>query len=51
MKRYCVVYLSAGGIHYRYRCAANSKGEAKRMCKENIGVKNTDIVDVYTEDL
>ncbi|MCR5368385.1 hypothetical protein [Eubacterium sp.] len=49
MKRYCVVYLSPGGIHYRYRCWAGNKAEAKRMCKENIGIRYKDITEVTEE--
>lgn len=48
-KRYCVVYLSSGGMHYRYRCSAINKKEAKKKCREALGVKNTDITDVYEE--
>ena len=51
MKRYCVVYLSPGGIHYRYRCYASNKTEAKRMCRENAGVAYADMVEVYEEGI
>lgn len=50
MLSYCVVYLSLGGMHYRYRCSARNKREAKRMCKEALGISNTDIVEVEVEE-
>lgn len=50
MKRYCVVYLSPGGMHYRYRCTAKNKTEARRFCKEDLGVSDKDIVEIYMED-
>ena len=49
-KKYCVVYLSPGGMHYRYRCSAGNKREAKRKCREALGVNNTDIVEVEVEE-
>jgi phage antirepressor YoqD-like protein len=49
MKQYCVVYLSQSGIHYRYRCSDKNKTEAKKMCREYMGVKTSDIVEVYEE--
>ena len=49
MKQYCVVYLSPGGIHYRYRCCTKNKREAKRMCRENLGVAYADMVEVYED--
>ena len=49
MKTYCVVYLSPGGIHYRYRCTANNKRIAKRMCINALGICGKDITDVYEE--
>lgn len=49
MKNYCVVYLSSGGMHYRFRCSASSKKEARQICRESLGIKNTDITDVYEE--
>ena len=33
MKFYCVVYV-IDGIHYRYRCYASNKREARKMCVE-----------------
>ena len=45
MLSYCVVYLSPGGMHYRYRCYAPNKKEAKRMCHDAMGVRYKDIVD------
>ena len=50
MKRYCVVYLSAGGMHYRFRCSANSKREAKKICKESLGITDKDIVEIVVEE-
>ena len=49
MKYYCVVYLSPGGIHYRYRCYAASATEAKRMCRENVGIAYADMIEVCEE--
>ena len=49
MELYVVVYLSEGGMHYRYRCTARNKSEAKRMCREVLGVKSKNIVETYTE--
>ena len=48
IKYYCVVYL-VDGIHYRYRCIARSKTEAKMKCRDNMFVGNDDIVDCYEE--
>lgn len=47
MISYTVVYLSPGGMHYRYRCYAPNKKEAKRMCHDAMGIRYKDIVDVY----
>lgn len=47
MTEYIVVYLSSGGMHYRYRCCASNKKEAKRMCHDAMGIRYKDIVDVY----
>lgn len=49
MKIYFVVYM-AYGIHFRYRCSAHNKREAKKLCKEYMGCESRDITDVYTED-
>lgn len=49
MKHYIVVYLSAGGMHYNFRCYASNKREAKRACREALGVTNSDITDVYED--
>lgn len=49
MKRYVVVYISPGGMHYRYRCIAKDKKDAKRQCKNSMGADKKDIVDVYKE--
>ncbi len=50
MKNYCVVYLSAGGMHYRFRCVAKNATEAKKICRQSLGISNKDITDVYEED-
>lgn len=47
MISYTVVYLSPGGMHYRYRCYASNKTEAKRMCHDAMGIRYKDMVDVY----
>ena len=49
MKLYCVVYFT-DTFHYRFRCSAKTKTEAKRQCVECLGIKYKDIVEVYTED-
>lgn len=49
MKSYTVVYLSEGGVHYRFRCSAQNKREAKKICKENLGIRQSDITDCYEE--
>ena len=46
-KEYIVVYLSAGGMHYNFRCVAKDKRQAKKECRECMGVSNEDITDVY----
>lgn len=48
MKFYCVVYV-IDGIHYRYRCYASNKREARKMCAEDMLVRRKDIVDIYEE--
>ena len=50
MKFYCVVYLSPGGMHYRFRCTASSTKQAKKICEESLGISDEDIVEVYRED-
>ena len=50
MKRYCVVYLSPGGMHYRYRCTAENKRQARRMCRQAMGLSDREIVNVEAED-
>ena len=47
MKRYCVVYR-VDGIHYRFRCYAKTKAQARKECKESMLC--TEIVEVYEED-
>ena len=49
-RRYCVVYLSDYGIHERCRCYAKGKGFAKRMCKEELGIDEEQIVEVYLDE-
>lgn len=49
MKRYVVVYLVASGMHYRFRCYADNKRQAKKYCREAMGVSSNDITDVYEE--
>lgn len=49
-KNYCVVYLSCGGIHYRFRCTARNKREAKKFCIDCLAVKSKDIVEIYEEN-
>lgn len=51
MKDYVVVYLSAGGMHYRFRVCANTAREARKICHECMGVKYADITEVYREDV
>ena len=49
MKLYIVVYLSAGGMHYRYRCSAKDKREARKMCRHALGITDKEIVEVEEE--
>lgn len=49
MKRYCVIYLSPGGMHYRFRCGAKDKREARKICKLALGIADSDIVEVEVE--
>ena len=49
MKFYCVVYLSEGGMHYRYRCYAENKREARKLCRASLGIANKNIVEIYEE--
>lgn len=44
---YVVVYLSLSGMHYRYRCYAPNRKEAKIMCHDAMGIRYKDIVDIY----
>lgn len=48
-KEYCVVYLSAGGMHYRFKCCAENKRQARRYCHDCMGVRYADITDCYEE--
>ena len=49
MLRYCVTYLSPGGIHYRFRCVARDKRQARKICRDHAGIADRDIVDVVLE--
>ena len=49
-KKYCVVYLSAGGMHYRFRCCAYTAREARKECHNAMGVRYADITEVYREE-
>lgn len=49
MKRYCVVYM-VYGTHYRFRGYYSNKREARRDCREAMGISNRDIVEIYEED-
>ena len=49
MKNYVVVYLSDSGMHERFRCTARNVRQAKRYCRECMGVDNEQITDVYLE--
>lgn len=46
---YCVVYR-VYGIFYHYRCYCKNSRQAKKWCRENMGVTNDDIWEVYIED-
>lgn len=48
-KRYCITYLSPGGIHYHFRCYAENKREARKECRVGLGIKNKDIVEIREE--
>ena len=50
MKKYCVVYLSPGGMHYRFRCVAEGKRQARKLCRDNLGIRDRDIVEVEEEE-
>lgn len=49
-KRYCITYLSPGGIHYHFRCYAKNKWEARKECRVGLGIKNKDIVEIREEE-
>lgn len=48
MKLYCVVYQSESCMHYRFRCSAKTKSEARAKCRESLG--KVKIVEVYEEN-
>lgn len=48
MKNYCVVY-TLYGIHYRFRGTYSNKWEARKDCREKMGIKNANIIEVYEE--
>lgn len=50
LKRYCIVYLSEGGMHYRFRCSAKSRREAREIFKRSLGISEKWIVDIEMED-
>lgn len=50
MRHYCITYLSEGGMHYQYRCCARSKKEARKQCRESLGISSDKIVDVVEEE-
>ena len=49
MKDYIVVYLSDGGMHYRFRCTAKNKKDARYKCHIGMGVPCKEIVDCYED--
>ena len=49
-KEYIVVYLSAGGMHYNFRCYAKNSRQARKECRECMGVSNEDITDIYVNE-
>ena len=49
MKDDVVVYLSEGGMHYRFRCTAKNKRDARYQCHIGMGVPCKQIVDCYEE--
>lgn len=48
MKHYVVTYLAAG-MHYRFRCSAKNKRDAKKQCCECMFCCPSDIVEVEEE--
>lgn len=44
-KHYLVTYFN-GAMHYHFRCYAADKKEARKMCKDALGVSDDDITDV-----
>lgn len=46
---FCVVYM-VDGIHYRFRCSAKNKREARQECTKAMGARYKDIVEVINED-
>lgn len=50
MKLYVVVYLSPGGTHTRYRCLARNKKAARKICKEQMGLIDANIIEIYEEE-
>ena len=47
---YVVVYLSSGGMHERFRCKAVNSAQARKKCRQWLGVEREDITDVYREE-
>lgn len=50
LKRYCIIYLSEGGMHYRYRCSAKDKREARKIFRMGLGISDKCIVEIEEED-
>ena len=50
MKIFVVVYLSPGGIHYRFRCTAKGKRDARHQALIALGLSMRDIVECYEEE-
>ena len=49
-KRYCITYLSHGGIHYHFRCYAENKWKARKECRVGLWIKNKDIIEIREEE-
>ena len=49
MKKYCVTYLSPGGMYYRFRCSARNKQDARKQCRTCMGISDRMIVEVEQE--
>lgn len=49
-KCFIVVYLSPARIHHNFRCYCKTKRQARKLCRDSMGVGNADIVEVYEEN-